>query len=56
MRTVIILEKDKDYELFTTMTKLCKSNPLIFNYNYLKGRTDFPFKYKGYNFIKKPLK
>lgn len=55
MRTVVILEKNEDKRAFTTMTALCRSNPNIFNYNYLKGKNDFPYNYKGYRLTKVEL-
>ncbi|GAB4165910.1 MAG: hypothetical protein Tsb0033_27840 [Winogradskyella sp.] len=56
MRSVLILKKDNKLEAFTTLTKLCRSNPTLFNYGYLKGKKDFPYTYKGHEIFKMELK
>lgn len=56
MKTVLILKKENEYEAFATLTKLCRSNPTVFNYGYLKHKSQFPYTYKGYEILKLEVK
>lgn len=56
MKTVLILKKGNNQEAFSTLTKLCRSNPTLFNYGYLKGKKDFPYTYKGHEILKLEVK
>ena len=56
MKTVLILKKNNNFEAFSTLVKLCKSNPGVFNYGYLKGKSKFPYTYKGHEILKLDIK
>lgn len=51
---VIILKKEDQLECWGQLVELCQHHE-EFSYNYLKG-LKFPFKYKGYDFIKIPYR
>jgi hypothetical protein len=50
---IIILTDKESHEAWGSLTELCKAHG--FSYNYLK-RLDFPFQYKGLDFIKVPFR
>lgn len=47
---MIVLQKDDEVELYTTLTNVVKAHK-DFSYYYLRG-LKFPFEYKGYSFKK----
>lgn len=48
MRKVIVISKGNMFEMWTTLTKMCKAHP-EFSYPYLKNRR-YPYEYKGLKF------
>lgn len=47
-KNVIVICKDgKPIYVFGGVVDMCRKMP-DFNYNYLKGKTEFPYSYKGY--------
>ncbi len=54
IKRTIILHKEGLHEVWGSLTDICDNHEEI-KYPTIKGRK-FPFKYKGYDFIKVPYK
>jgi hypothetical protein len=50
--SIAVLTNTLDYEVFGSLKEMCEKHNL--SYNYLK-RKKFPFKYKGFFFVKIPF-